>query len=260
MKNFKLSFFLAIKSIIRGNIGSFIMVIMIMMIVFLNLLFTDAIFAGISKGMGDNKVDFQYGEVTIEPKVSEKFIQASDTRDIVNKFIDNQHVTKIASILKTSASYVNEKSKDGRDEARISGTLMGIDVDEKSIVFDLESKLIEGRFFKEDDYGKIVIGMGLSGGFKSSMFTNDLEGVKIGEKIRVEFNGVVRDYEIIGIYETKSSSTDRMGVVLKKELKTAMELSGEASEIIIRLDSRENSDKIISDIKKSKFSVYEISD
>lgn len=260
MINLKVAFFLAIKSIIRGHKGSFMMIIVIMMLVFLNLLFTDAIFAGISKGMGDNKIDFQYGEVTIDSKIGEKFISSSDTRDIINKFIDNKSVTKIASILKTSAAYVNEKKKDGRDEARVSGTLMGVDIDEKSIVFDLESKLLDGRFLREGDAGKIVVGAGLSGGYKTSMFSHDLEGVKVGDKIRVDFEGISRDYEIIGIFETKASSTDRMGVVLKKELKTAMNLSGESSEIIMRLNSRDDSVKIISELKKSKFSVYEISD
>lgn len=260
MNDLKLAFFLAIKSIARGNKGSFIMVIMIMMVVFVNLLFTDAIFAGISKGMGDNKVDYQYGEITIEPKVNEKFIQSSDVRDIVNKYKDEKVVSKISSILKTGATYINEKEGDGRDEARISGTLLGVSLEENEDVFDIESTLLDGRFLEKNDIGKIVIGMGLSGGYKSSMFSNDLEGVKVGEKIDIEFNGLRRDYEIIGIFETKSSSTDRMGIVLKDDLKTALDLSGEASEIIMRLDSRDDSEKIMKSFQKSRFLEYEISD
>ena len=260
MNDLKLAFFLAIKSIARGNKGSFIMVIMIMMIVFVNLLFTDAIFAGISKGMSDNKVDYQYGEITIEPKVNEKFILSSDVREIIDKYKDIEKVSKISPILKTGALYVNEKEGDGRDEARISGTLLGVSLEEKQNVFDIKSNLLEGRFLKKDDVGKIVIGMGLSGGYKSSMFSSDLEGVKVGEKISVEFNGLRKSYEIIGIFQTKSSSTDRMGVVIRDDLKTALDLSGEASEIILRLNSRDDSEKIMREFQKSQFSNYEISD
>jgi putative ABC transport system permease protein len=260
MNDLKLAFFLAIKSIIRGNVGSFIMVIFIMMVVFINLLFTDAIFAGISKGIGDNKVNYQYGEIIIEPKVTEKFISSSDVRDIINLYKDERSVLKISYVLKTGAVYVNKKDGDGRDEAKISGTLMGISIDENENVFDIEPTLLDGRYLTKGDEGKIVLGAGLSGGYGSSMFAVDLEGVKIGEKVSVEFNGLRRDYEIIGIFETKSSSTDRMGIILKDELRVSLGLNNEASEIIFRLESRDDSKQILGDLEKTEFSKYEISD
>lgn len=260
INDLKLAFFLAIKSIARGNKGPFVMVIMIMMVVFVNLLFTDAIFAGITKGIGDNKINYQYGEITIEPKVNERFIKSSDVRDIIDRYKDNNVVSKITPILETGATYINEKNKDGRDEAKIPGTLLGINLGEEQNVFNIKSNILTGRFLKKDDVDKIVIGISLAGGGKVAMFPDDLEGVKVGKKIAVKFDGLRRDYEIVGIYQTKNIFTDRMGVVLKDDLKTVLNLNDEASKIVLRLNSKEDSKKIMKDFRKTKFSDYEISD
>jgi len=259
MKDFKLAFFLALKSITRGDKGSLIMIIAIMTVVFLNLLFTDAIFAGIAKGINDVKIDYQYGEIIIEPKIGEKFI--SESTQIVDFLKDQQYVTNINSNLQKGVTFINEKNKDGRDDEKISSILMGLDVSQnQSQVFDIQSKIIAGRFLKKNDVGKIVLGSGLSGGYGSSVFPDDLGKVKVGSKIKVDFQDIIREYEVIGIYQTKNFDTDRRGLVLKKELKSILGTTNESSEIILRLDSRKNSKKIAQIIKESKFKDYEISD
>ncbi len=254
--DFKLAFFLTWKSIQRGNKSSLILVIGIMMVVFLNLLFTDAIFAGITKGMNDNKINYQYGEIIIEPGAGENFIK--NTREIINNYKDESGVENIDYSLKTGVNFINRKNKDGRDSKKIPGILMAWNKNDKS-VFDFKSNLVAGRFLKDDDFGKIVLGSNLSGGFGESVFPDDLE-IKLGEKVLVNFGGKnEREFQIVGVYKTKNFDIDRRAIILHKDLKRVLGVNSEASEIIFRLDKRGDSKKILKSLKVKypKLKIYD---
>jgi len=259
MKNIKLAFFLAWKSLSRGNKNSLALVIVIMMIVFLNLLFTDSIFAGITHGITYRKIDYQYGEVIIEPKTGEQFI--IETKPIIDSLRDNKYVRKIAPITQTAVSFINEKDGDGRDFEKMGGTLMSIDVtDATQEVFDIRSKMLDGRFLEDDDYGKILLGSGLAGGYKGSMFTDDLGSVRDGDKIIVEIGGARKEYEIVGIFRTKNSNLDKKGIILDKEMRSILGINNETSKIIVRLSDNTKSSAIVKKLKNSQFRDYEIAD
>lgn len=257
MKNIKLSFFLAWKSLSRGNKSSFALVIIIMMIVFLNLLFTDSIFAGIGKSITESKVDYQYGELIIEPKVGELFV--TDTRAIIDFLQDNQYVTHISPVTEAAVVFVNDKAKDGRDEERMGGSLIGINVQDASReVFDIESKIIDGRFLQAGDYGKILLGSGLAGGYKSSMFVEDLGGLRDGDTVIVERGGASKEYQIIGIFKTKNSGLDKNAIILDDEIRSILQINDETTKIIVRLSDPTKSYLIERQLDQSRFSGYEI--
>jgi len=254
MKNIRLGFFLASKSILRSNISSTLMIVLIMTVVFVNLLFTDSIFAGITKAMNQNKIDYQFGEIIIEPKAGDDFI--SNVSEIKNLFKDREGVRVISSDLKDGIIFINEKNKDGRDEERIPGILMGWDVLEKKekIPFDFKNKIIDGRWFEKGDVDKIVIGSGLSGAYGVSVFPDDLGGTKPGDKIKVSFGKASKEYEVIGIYKTKNFDVDRRAVIPKKELAKILGLNNNyASEIIFRLNDKNKSKEILEEFKKTKY-------
>jgi len=259
MKNIKLAFFLAWKSLSRGNKSSLALVIIIMMIVFLNLLFTDSIFAGITHGITYRKIDYQYGELMIEPKTGDSFI--IETNSIIDFLRDNQYVRKIAPITEVSVAFINEKSGDGRDFEKMGGTIIGIDVtDVNQEVFDIRSKMLDGRFLEDDDYGKILLGSGLAGGYKGSMFSDDLGNVRDGDKIIVEIGNVRKEYEIVGIFRTKNSNLDRKGIILDKEMRSILGINDETSKIIVRLSDNTKSAAIVEELRNSRFRDYEIAD
>ncbi len=259
MKDGKLSFFLAVKSLTRSNKSSLALVIIIMMIVFLNLLFTDSIFAGITKGITEGKIDYQYGEVIIEPKTGDDFIV--DTKYIIDFLKDNQYVKKISPLTDVQASFINDKRGDGRDYERIGSSLLGIDVvDTDKEVFDIRSKIIDGRYLRDDDYGKIIIGSGLAGGYKGSMFTDDLGGMRDGDKIIVELWGVRKEYEIVGIFKTKNANLDKKGLILDSEMRSLLGTNDETTEIVVRLYDKNTSQEVVDILKKSRFRDYEIAD
>jgi len=230
------------------------MIILIMTVVFVNLLFTDSIFAGITKAMNQNKIDYQFGEIIIEPKAGEDYI--SHTQEIKNLFKDRENVKNISSNLKKGVVFVNEKNKDGRDDERIPGIVMGWDVLEKKekMAFNFKSKIIDGRWFEDGDVDKIVIGSGLSGAYGVSVFPDDLGGVKPGDKIKIDYGKASKEYEVIGIFKTKNFDIDRRAILPQRELSKILGLNNSyASEIIFRLDNKNIARKILKEFKKTRY-------
>jgi ABC-type lipoprotein release transport system permease subunit len=226
-----------------------------MMIVFLNLLFTDAIFAGIIKGINERKIDYQFGEILIEPKAGEEYI--TQTNQIIEKYKDNVDVKKIGKEVKLQAKFINEKNKDGRDFDELGANLHNLGIQK---VFDIETKIIAGRMLKEDDLGKIIIGSAMAGGYPGAMTSEDLGSVRPGDKITLQVGKAKKEFEIVGIFRSKSSALDKDAIITDREMNSLLGAGNLATGIIVRLNNREKAEKFMADFKKSEFKNYQISD
>jgi len=259
ISNIKLSLFLAVKTILRGDKGSFILTTLIMLVVFLNLLFVDAVFKGISATMDSGKINYQYGEVIIEPKAGDKYIK--NTNDVIDGIQDFYYVSSVAAHLRTVSTLKNDKHNDGRDVAQFEAGVIGINPEVENDSIDLKSHIIEGRFLKKDDYGKALLGSDIAGGYGSSVFPEDLEGVRTGDVITVGYdNDINREYEIVGIYKTKNFDIDSKMIVLQDDLNSVLGTTNESSEIIVRLTDKRLSGQAMDDFAKINLGEYEIAD
>ncbi len=254
-----LSLFLAIKTIIRGDKGSLILTILIMLVVFLNLLFIDGIFAGITATLDRGKIDYQYGEVIIEPKIGDLYIK--DTNQIIDKIKDLYYIKAITKRVTTGAVLMNDKNNDGRDVSLFRAGVIGIDPERDNEAMDIRSNIIEGRYLEKNDQSKVMIGADAAGGQGSSVFAENLGGVHIGDNIVAEYeNGISKKYEIIGIYRTKNFETDSKMFITQNDFNSVFSTTNEASEIIIRLTDKNLSAKALEDIQALGFEEYEIAD
>ncbi len=255
----KLSLFLALRTIMRGDKGSLILTTLIMLVVFLNLLFVDAIFAGITLTMDKGKIDYQYGEVIIEPKDGEPYIK--DTQRIIETIKDFEYVRAVTARIATGAVLISDKDKDGRDVVRFRTALIGINPEKDSAAIDIAAHIIEGRYLKEGDRRKIVLGADAAGGYGSSVFAEDLDGVRSGDTLTVALdNGVTVEYEVVGIYRTKNFEVDARALVMQKDINAAFGTTHEASEIIIRLTDKEKAQELVKDLRLLGYDEYDISD
>ncbi len=259
ISNIKLAFFLAVKTILRGDKGSLILTVLIMLVVFLNLLFVDAVFKGITVTMDDGKINYQYGEVIIEPKIGDKYIK--NTNDIIDEIQDFYYVSSVTSHLRTGATLKNDKYNDGRDVAQFEAGVIGINPEVENDSIDLKSHIIEGRFLEKDDYGKALLGADMAGGYGSSVFPEDLEGVRTGDVITAEYNNdISREYEIVGIYKTKNFDTDSKIIILQDNLNSVLGTTNESSEIIVRLTDKYLSEQALDNFAQINLGEYEIAD
>jgi len=255
---FSLSFFLTSRSIKRGDKWTLALIALIMAVVFLNMLFTDAIFSGITKAMNDVKENFQYGEIMIEPAPGEDFISdVSAIKDFLGRYTE---VTNVVPLLQQVAVFVNEKEKDGRDFETVAGVVEGIDPNSK-YVFDLDKYILDGRSLRDNDTAKIMVGSSLAGGYGATVFPDDLGSIRPGDKLRVNMGRYSTEYEVVGTFQTKNFDVDRRAYVLKSELRRMLGTSpNHASAIVVRLSDKNTSKRIMRDLKEAGFGNLDIAD
>ncbi len=255
---FKLGAFLASRSILRGDKWTLSLIALIMAVVFLNILFTDAIFSGITKAMNAVKQDFQWGEIYIEPKPGEDYI--SDVNSIEYFLLKYPELERVVPVLHVGASFINEKNKDGRDFEKDASMVEGINPDSEYI-FPLEDYILNGRMLRSDDSRKILLGANLAGGYGASVFPTDLGGVRPGQKVRVNMEGQSIEYEVVGTYETKNFDMDHRAFILDSELRRILGVSpNHASAISVRLSDPNKAKDIVKDMKEFGFADYKIYD
>ncbi len=255
---FSLASFLASRSILRGDKWTLSLIALIMAVVFLNILFTDAIFSGITKAMNTVKQDFQWGEIYIEPKPGDDYI--SDLNSIEYFLLKYPELERVVPVLHVGASFINEKNKDGRDFEKDASMVEGIDPD-SSYIFPLENYIVDGRMLRSDDSGKILLGVSLAGGYGASVFPADLGGLRPGQKVRVNMEGQSIEYEVVGTYETKNFDMDHRAFILDSELRRILGVSpNHASAISVRLSDPDKAKEIVKDMKESGFADYKIYD
>ncbi|WP_269851044.1 hypothetical protein [Methanosarcina horonobensis] len=71
----KVSFFLASRSIMRGNKGITIFTVFVLTLIFVQLVLFSSMLAGVTLKFNELMVDFQTGNVVIEPEEEERYIE-----------------------------------------------------------------------------------------------------------------------------------------------------------------------------------------
>ena len=246
--NIRASFFLAYKSIKRGNIGTLAMTILIMTLVYVNLVFISSIFGGIVDSINTESINNQYSNIVIEPAVDERYI---DNKDAI-RLIDT-----IPGIVGSSAHYVDsaiisyDERDDGNDIKSGRWIVKSIDPQDEIRVTNINESLIEGSFIEATDKDKIIIGNEIAGGYGGSLDHLSLGNIIIGDKINVQFsNGIKRLYTVKGIYRTKSTQVNQMALVSKKEMESVLKVHDWASEILVKTEDTGSEDKYITEIRR----------
>ncbi|AKB27624.1 ABC transporter, permease protein [Methanosarcina siciliae T4/M] len=189
----KVSFFLASRSITRGNKGITIFTVFVLTLIFIQLVLFSSILAGVTLKFNELMVDYQTGNVVIEPKEEEHYIE--DASALQKKIESLPRVVGTSARLKTTGTFRYK-------EKEIGGTVYGIDPADESFVTGLEGAVISGEFLSRPDRGEIILGREVSGGYGALMESRSLGGVEVGDTIELTISGKTREFRVKGIYTT----------------------------------------------------------
>ena len=230
LKNLQVSFFLAYKSIRKGNIGTTILTVVIMSMIFVNLVFLPSIVSGIGEGMNVMLIDYTYANILIEPQEDNLYI--SNVESIQKK------LNSLPGVAGTSAHYISGATFTYKDNF-VSGALYSINPIDEVTVTKTYTGIIEGEYLSKGDTDEILLGIDLAGEEGKEAEERDLGGVRVGDKITVTFsNGVIREYRVKGIFKTKSFMADGSAFITEKEMESVLGLDDKASEILVKLNQR----------------------
>jgi putative ABC transport system permease protein len=189
----KVASFLAARTIVRGNKGITIFTVFVLTLIFVQLVLFSSILAGVTVKFNELMVDFQTGNVVIEPEEEEKYI--TDVGALQKKIESLPEVTGSSARLKKSGS-IRYKEKE------VGGTVYGVEPDEETFVTAIESAMVSGEFLSRPDRGEIILGREVSGGYGALMESRSLGGVEVGDTVELTISGKTREFRVKGIYST----------------------------------------------------------
>lgn len=223
----KVSFFLASRSIVRGNKGITIFTVFVLTLIFIQLVLFSSMLAGVTLKFNELMVDFQTGNVVVEPKEEERYIESSSA--LQRKIESLPQVVGTSARLKSSGNFRYK-------EKEMGGTVYGIDPADEAFVTGLEGAVVSGDFLSRPDRGEIILGREVSGGYGALMESRALGGVEVGDTIELTISGRTRVFRVKGIYTTLFFMADAGAYVNRADMEEMLGVEGRdfAHEIAIK--------------------------
>lgn len=235
-KNLKVALFLASNFLKRGNIGTAILTVMIISVIFVNLIFLSSIVSGIEETVKQQAISCAYGHIFIEPKDNNRYI---DNVDGIQEKINN-----LPGVVGTSSRYVIGVTFNLKNRSK-SGALYSINPADELVVTKIHTGLIEGEYLSESDTDEILLGMDIVGEEGVEDDESNLGGAKVGDEINVIFsNGVEKKYRLKGIFAISKMNVDRYAFITEKEMESVLGIKNQSSQILVRLDQRGDTEEI----------------
>jgi putative ABC transport system permease protein len=240
MKSLKVAAFLALKSIIRGNIGIIVLTVFMLVLVTMNLLFVPALIRGATESMNSILVNTYSGDIIIEPAGDDTVINHVD--DLISG------IESIDGVVAASArNDINAYFK--FEDRRIGRVITGIDPARDGEVFEISRSLIEGSYLDSRDRGEILLGIQIAGADQedTELYSSSLRHVHAGDKVVVTYsNGLEKQYTVKGIFDTGFIQTDVQAFVTKLEFNSVMpNMNDRATSIRVKLEDGADPERVI---------------
>ncbi|CAN5121429.1 ABC transporter permease [soil metagenome] len=196
------AFFLAARSIARGNAGVTVMSIAMMMVVFISVSFLPSLIAGAVTEINGQVVDTLTGDLTI---TSSTKTTIGDAGAYLREITGVEGVVAATGIRRVG----NQIAHKGESNA------WGVDaVDPGSFgeVFTTPRNLIEGDFLTAADTEGIVLGVDIAGADMTGRraYSTSLKSVHAGDVVDVTMaGGVVHSFTVRGIYRNNFPLSDQ---------------------------------------------------
>jgi putative ABC transport system permease protein len=196
-KELKVAFFLAWRSLVRGNRSSLFLNVLIISMVFTNMIFFPALMNGIGVDITKRVVDYQISNILIEPKKGNDYItDLGATLGLINGLPGIERATPHYTLGATL-----------KFRGRVLGsTISAIQPREEKYVSPLSTKMIAGSYLGDTDEGEVILGTGVAGSpnvLEADEYSPSLGGVRVGNAITIEYvNGFKKEYRVKGIFST----------------------------------------------------------
>lgn len=214
------AFFIALKSIQRGSLTVKLVTVFILLLTFLNLIVVGGLLIGITEDVGIKVKNSHVGDVFIEPAKEYDYIQnTNEIFSILSGIPDTHYSPRLTT--GATIEYEYKKATGGKNPAKTSAVITGIDPFLETQVTIINKRVISGSFLDEGDWDGIVLGSSLVDGYTSGKQGTDatLGHVVVGEKVRVRFpSNRLYEFTVVGILNSKSSAVDQRAFINQKIL------------------------------------------
>ncbi|MDP2917418.1 MAG: ABC transporter permease [Dehalococcoidia bacterium] len=243
MRSFEVAFFLAAKSIIRGNMSVTLLTIAMLILANLNLLFVPSLIDGIVYSANDKLIDTFSSNVIVESKNDPPVINQVDKLMERIETIDGVVAVTYRNTLGAELSY-----KEERTNCIVRAVVPGREKE----VFKIADAVFEGSYLEEGDLDQILLGVQLAGNNRTQIefYASSLKTVHAGDKISISYaNGIKKQYRVKGIFYTEFVQTDLQAFVTEREFRSVNPLSNNrASAVYVKIRNDSEAKRVMSEI------------
>jgi putative ABC transport system permease protein len=234
----KVSLFLAQRAIQRSGRGGLVLNVVIIALVFTNMILLPSIIAGSVNLYYEQSIDYETSDILIRPPGDERFITGVGALTAT--------INRVPGVARSSPRYALGATLNHKAQS-VSLPVTAFDPRDEVEVTKIHTRMKEGDFLGSGDAGAILLGGFLAGNADESKDIFDsLGGVEVGDSVQVIYsNGVVRDYRVKGIFETKSIQVDMMAFVTWEEMESVLGGPADAAtEVLVRTTAPEEVDAV----------------
>jgi len=240
IKSLRVATFLALKSIIKGNVGVIVLTIFMLILVTMNLLFVPGLINGANVSMNSILVRTYSGDIIIGPEGDKTVI--NHVGDLITR-IESIDGVVAASARNDINAYIEF------EDNRVSRVVTAIDPAREKEVFEVSRSLIEGKYLDTRDRDQILLGIQVAGADREDieLYSSSLRHVHAGDKVVVTYsNGLEKQYTVKGIFDTGFIQTDLQAFVTELEFNSVMpNMYDKASSIRVKLEEGADPQRVI---------------
>ncbi|MGC9435093.1 MAG: ABC transporter permease [Methanomicrobiales archaeon] len=229
IQGLRVALFLAWRSIRRGGRAGLLLNIAIIGLVFTNMILLPSIISGAVELYHEQTVDYQTSDILITPREDGRYI--TDVDSLLAK------VNRIPGVHRASARYALGGSLVHRGDT-VSTSVTAFNPRDETGVTHIHTKMKSGTFLSSGETGEVLIGNFLAGTEEESAgFFDSLGGAEVGDSVTIHYeNGVVREYRVGGIFQTRSIMVDNMAFVTRGEMEEVLGRERlPATEVLVRI-------------------------
>jgi putative ABC transport system permease protein len=225
----RVSVFLAIRSLLRGNHGITILTISMLGLIYINLLFLPSLIEGLVQKVNTQLHDTLTSNVILSSSKANSDIINRD--DYLSKIRSNSDVTA------ATATYRIGTQISSGDLSNI-WSIDAIDPASYSRVFSTPNNLIEGSYLSPTDTNSILLGVEIAGAGQIGLqgYTVSLKNVHAGDSVTATLvNGKKQDFKVKGIFKNDFLQSDQKAFITQDESNILLPLSvNHASSIFVK--------------------------
>ena len=253
LKTAKISFFLASRQIKNANLWVNILIIFIMTITFLNLVFISGLLEGLVTGASKDSRNHYSGDIIITPE--DEKINITSTKRLVDD-ISSLNEIEFYSVRYLQGAQVEADyspfSAPNVERNAIGASLVGVNFEKENDVTSLEQFIIEGEYVYSNPQNKVIIGSGLLAQYDAAIEGSTLEGVSVGDKIKITVSGTPKEYTVSGIVKAKLNQiNNRLFIDTQQFINLTGRSSQLSDEIAITITNDQDIEKVRGLIKES---------
>jgi putative ABC transport system permease protein len=241
MNSLKVAVFMALKSLRRGDLRVLLLTVSMLILVYINLVFTPSLLSGAVQKINDKTRNTISSDLVFQP-----------SGDIPIIFPVQEFMSYVESLdgVKAACARNNIGAEIRYGSERFATGIYAIDPVSDNQVFRISETVIEGEYLEPGDIGQIFLGAQVAGADRENLelYPSSLKSVHAGSKVTVDYvNGVEKEYTVKGIFFTEFVQGDIRAYVTQDDYRTTVprQMQNSATAVYVKLDKGADRSQVV---------------